>query len=47
MKKIIKKKKYKKNTFYSRARQDSRSDEDKQTIFSGGALTVFHDGGWA
>ena len=35
MEKIEKKLKKKKKNFYSRAGQDGRSDEDKQTIFWG------------
>ena len=35
------KKKKKKKNFYSRAGQDGRSDEDKQTIFFGGGLIMY------
>ena len=34
-------KKLKKKNFYSRARQDGRSDEDKQTIFWGGLIVGY------
>ena len=40
MKKFFKNKKIKKN-FFSRAGQDGRSDEDKQTIFWGALYTKF------